>query len=299
MPLQKADTDAWQAFFNYLNTAGRLDTDEPAGLSPKTQRNIFNILHQALELAVGQKLLWGNPLDFVKLAKNQPKEVEFLTAEEIKALLDASRDDPYRIGIVIGAFCGARLGEIMALTREDVKFDETVGCYYLNITKTLQRVKNYEAEAGQNKTILRPGPTKSRKSKRQLPLSPAVAEEILRHMEKQRGEFGDRSTIHLICNTQGGFIDPSTWRNWLKDIAAKAGIQKNVHPHMLRHSFASHALTNGLEITEISQLLGHTDCAFSSRTYVHSGLEGRNTAISKMGGFAQSLLDRHDCTEMH
>ena len=109
-------------------------------------------------------------------------------------------------------------------------------------------------------------------------------------MATQRLEFGDRKSIYLICNGDGGFIDPSTWHNWLKDLARKVGINKNVHPHMLRHSFATHALQNGLEITQISQLLGHTDTAFSSRTYVHSSLEGGNIAVQKLSVFASALL---------
>ena len=291
-PLQKATTDDWQEFFNYLNIAGRLDSSEPQGLSPKTQRNIFNIVHQAMELAVGQKLIWANPLDFVKLAKYEQKEVEFLTMPEIKALLNASQGEPYRIGILAGIFCGARLGEFMALTHADVKHDEELNCYYLDIQKSLQRVTNFEAKTGENKTVLRIGFPKTRKSKRQIPLLPEVAEEFQTHMDEQRKKFGNRSDIYLICNEDGGYIDPSTWRNWPKKISIKAGItDKNVHPHMLRHTFASHALRSGLEITEISQLLGHADCAFSSRVYVHTDLEGRNLAISKFDSFAQTLLD--------
>lgn len=289
-PLSKATVDDWQEFFNYLNTAGKLDALDPQGLSPKTQRNIFNLLHQAMEQARGQQLIWSNPLDFVKLVKTQPNEVEFLTASEIKVLLDASRGNSYRIGILLGTFCGLRLGEMMALTHDDVRYDANLGCHYLDIHHSLQRVTNYNRKPGENKTVLRVGETKTRKSKRQIPLLPEVAAEIKAHMEAQRLEFGNRKGIYLICNADGGFIDPSTWRNWLKDLARKVGITRNVHPHMLRHSFATHALQSGLEITEISQLLGHTDTAFSSRVYVHTDLEGRNIAVSKMEMFTSALL---------
>ncbi len=289
-PLSKATVDDWQTFFNYLNTEGRLDTKEPQGLSAKTQRNIYNTLHQAMEQAKGQQLIWSNPLDFVKMVKNQPKEVAFLTVPELQLLLNASRGDPYRIGILLGTFGGLRLGEMMALTHEDVQFDAEIGCWYVDVHRSLQRITNYNRKPGENKTVLRVGETKTRRSRRQIPLLPDVAAEIRAHMDMQRLTFGDRKSIYLICNSDGGFIDPCTWRNWLKDLAINAGITKNVHPHMLRHSFATHALQNGLEITEISQLLGHTDTAFSSRTYVHPSLEGRNIAISKMGKFTSTLL---------
>lgn len=289
-PLSKTTVDDWQEFFNFLNREGRLDTREPQGLSSKSQRNIYNMTHQALELAKGQGLIWSNPLDFVRLEKSEPKEIEFLTEPELKALLDVTVGDPYRIGIIIGGFGGLRLGEIMALTHEDIKFDSDLGCYYINVTKSLQRVTNYNRKPGENKTVLRVGKVKTRKSKRQIPLLPEVAAEIQNHMATQRQVVGNRSGIYLICNTDGGFIDPSTWRTWLKEAAIKAGITKNIHPHMLRHSFASHALRQGLEITEISQLLGHTDTAFSSRVYVHTDLEGRNIAISKMERLSEKLL---------
>lgn len=243
-----------------------------------------------MEQAKGQQFIWSNPLDFVKLVKNQPSEVEFLTVPELQLLLGASLGDPYRIGILLGTFGGLRLGEMLALTHEDVKIDTKLGCWYIDVRKSIQRVTNYNRKPGENKTVLRVGETKTRKSKRQIPLLPEVAAEFKAHMEVQRLTFGTRKDIYLICNADGGFIDPSTWRNWLKDLARDAGITKNVHPHMLRHSFATHALQNGLEITEISQLLGHTDTAFSSRTYVHSSLEGRNIAISKMNKFTSTLL---------
>lgn len=294
IPLQKLTTDVLQAFFNHLSVEGSLDTPTPKGLSPKTVRNIFNVLHSALDQAVGQKILWSNPCDFVKLAKNQPKDIDFLTVPEMQQLLRVSQGESYRIGLILMTFCGLRIGELLSLTHDDIKFDPELDCYYLNINKGLYRVTDFNS-TGKKRTLLRIGPPKTRTSIRQIPLLPEVAAELHRHMTTQKETFGNCDAMYLICRkNENCYIDPSTFRNWLGKMAKKAGItNKKVYPHLLRHTFASQSLKNGMQLEEISKLLGHTDTAFSSRTYVHSDLEGRNNAMSKLEGMAHCLLEEN------
>ena len=87
-PLSKATVDDWQTFFNYLNTEGRLDTKEPQGLSAKTQRNIYNTLHQAMEQAKRLGYIRSNPLDAVIVPRVEKKQIETLADAELLRFLE-------------------------------------------------------------------------------------------------------------------------------------------------------------------------------------------------------------------
>lgn len=89
-------------------------------------------------------------------------------------------------------------------------------------------------------------------------------------------------TPYIICNDKGGFIDPTTFRNWFNSVVKKAGLEGKITPHTLRHSFASTALRYGMDLKNISTILGHYSTDFTARTYVHTDLEGQYEAILRM-----------------
>ena len=63
----------------------------------------------------------------------------------------------------------------------------------------------------------------------------------------------------------------------MKKFGERAGVE-NLHPHKLRHSFASVAITNGADIASISEILGHSDKAFTLRMYTHADEESKKRA---------------------
>lgn len=73
----------------------------------------------------------------------------------------------------------------------------------------------------------------------------------------------------LFCTLQGGKIDPQQIRNLVKRLADKAGIEKRVHPHALRHTFAAELEAAGTPVTVISKLLGHSSIAVTARYLDH------------------------------
>lgn len=80
----------------------------------------------------------------------------------------------------------------------------------------------------------------------------------------------------------GECIDPGTYRKWFKTITEKAGLSGRVTPHTLRHSFASSALKYGMNLKNISDILGHYSTDFTARTYIHTDLKGKYDAILSM-----------------
>jgi integrase/recombinase XerD len=77
-----------------------------------------------------------------------------------------------------------------------------------------------------------------------------------------------RSSSHVFLSVRGGPLSPDRVRQVVKRRAAMAGIEQNVHPHLLRHSFATHLLEGGADLRVIQELLGHADIA-TTQVYTH------------------------------
>jgi site-specific recombinase XerD len=73
----------------------------------------------------------------------------------------------------------------------------------------------------------------------------------------------------LFCTLDGGQLSDRYVRDLLKRLAAKAGIEKRVHPHGLRHTFADELRRSGMDVVTISKLLGHSSIAVTSRYLDH------------------------------
>lgn len=291
--LKNLTTDDLQDFIIFLQGAGQLDAEDKP-LSAKTLHNIVLMLHKALDHAVGRQLIYHNPSDYVELPQVKQPEIRILTEEEISRFITAMDGDSLQIALIIMLFCGLRLGECCALTHDDVRC--TDGIYHLNISKSLNRVQNFNAKEGESKTILRIQETKTSKGKRQIPLLPEVAEVVMTHIAWQK-EQADRSygmyecNPYLVANELGHYLDPGTVRKKLKAVAESIGIT-DFHPHVLRHTYASQAVKAGVSLPYLSDVLGHESTAFTAKVYVSLDLEGRAKALSAMSGLAKKSLTK-------
>lgn len=105
---------------------------------------------------------------------------------------------------------------------------------------------------------------------RVIPFGENAHQQITRYLEEARPEFLKEGSAesHVFLTYRGGkFTRKGIWKI-IKTYAKKAGIQKNVSPHTLRHSFASHMLANGAPLRVIQELLGHADIA-TTQVYTH------------------------------
>ena len=104
---------------------------------------------------------------------------------------------------------------------------------------------------------------------RLVPVGGAAREAIRNYLDQERPSLvGPKTGSHVFLSRRGGAL--TTQRVWqiVKERARMAGLDENVYPHLLRHSFATHLLGNGADLRVIQELLGHADIA-TTQVYTH------------------------------
>ena len=276
-----------QTYIQYLQKEGNL---KGGGMNPKTIRSMLLMIRKGLHAAIGADLIQKNPAEFVELPKLEQHRVEYLSIDQIKRLIEVSRNERWGIFFPLAFFTGCRIGELGALRQSSLRHEGDI--WYIAVEGSLNRVKDYSGESGK-KTVLRVGSTKNGKS-RLIPIPEELVVELQCHFAQQKAEADllDGSYLaypYIFSNELGdNFVDPSTLRNWAKEIARKAGIE-GFHPHLLRKSFATIASAN-MDIKDVSAILGHQSCNVTTTHYIASDLETKNAAIAKMQPLSAELL---------
>lgn len=104
---------------------------------------------------------------------------------------------------------------------------------------------------------------------RVVPVGSRAREAIEGYLRHERPTLVKRRTSsHVFLSVRGGPLSPDRVRQVVKERAAAAGIDTNVYPHLLRHSFATHLLEGGADLRVIQELLGHADIA-TTQVYTH------------------------------
>lgn len=190
-------------------------------------------------------LLTGNPADAMDAPRLCRVLPDTLTPRDVDRLLEAP-DVETRTGLRDRAMLellyatGLRVSELAGLTLDQIHFDE-----------------GYVRCMG-----------KGRKE-RVVPFGESARRWMRRYMEDARpGLAGQSDTRTMFLGTRHHALDRRTVWRMIRAHARKAGLDQNVHPHTLRHSFATHLLSNQAPLRVIQEMLGHADIA-TTQIYTH------------------------------
>jgi integrase/recombinase XerD len=104
---------------------------------------------------------------------------------------------------------------------------------------------------------------------RVVPIGRSAAEALRRYLARGRPYLDRRHRPELFLNAQGGALTRAGAFLILRRVAGKAGLEPGrVHPHLLRHSFATHLLEGGADLRSVQEMLGHADLA-TTELYTH------------------------------
>lgn len=203
------------------------------------------------------------PKNLIEIAKSRTKkEVEIYNQEETHLLLDnllkdcnKGNDEERKIalGILVLMQTGIRIGELCALQWKDINLSKK----YIDINKTAQRI--YDPE---NKSRFVIGTPKSATSKRKVP----ITDILFNILEKERKQ-NDTYVISQINESKAR--EPRTFRREYTRYLEKINL-RYLHPHALRHCFASNLINNGVNVKYASQILGHSNSAITLDVYTHT-----------------------------
>ena len=273
IPLNDLSTLHLQQFYKKLLAEGRVERIEsqkqPKGLSAKTVRNIHQIISSALKLANEQRLIARNPADGCALPKAERKEMQTLPVEQLTSFLREAKDSGVYELYYLDLATGLRRGELLGLKWTDVDLDRGV----LKIQRAISRQNGKVVEA----------PLKTKNAYRTLPLS-ADAIDVLMQQRRKTG-----NSEWVFPSPTGGPMSPDSVLHMLHRVLKRAGLPK-VRFHDLRHTFATLALQNGVDVKTVSGVLGHFSAGFTLDTYAHVTTSAKREAAKTMGNILSGAV---------
>ena len=240
------------------------------GLSQKSIKDILIVMKMVLKFASKNKWMQYTPFDIQYPTVRENPSIEVFSRTNQKKVMNYIQEDfTFRsLGIYICLSSGIRIGEICALTWEDIDTDNGV----IHIRKTIQRI--YMIEEGNRRTELLIDTPKTKNSIREIPMS----RELLR-MLKPFKKIVNPSFFVLTNDSKP--TEPRTYRSYYKNLMRQLEIPE-IKFHGLRHSFATRCIESKCDYKTVSVLLGHSNISTTLNLYVHPNLEQKKKAIDQM-----------------
>lgn len=215
-------------------------------VNPRSQARIISGLKSFFNYLIFEDYRNDSPLELIESPKTGRKLPDTLSVKEIDALIaaiDLSSNEGERNRAILETLygCGLRVSELVTLKISDLFFDEG----FIKITGKGNK-------------------------ERFVPIGKLTQ----KYMQIYRDDIRVHLTIKKGCedtlflNRRGNQLTRAMIFTIIKDLAVKIGLHKNISPHTLRHSFATHLLENGADLRSIQLMLGHESIT-TTEIYVH------------------------------
>jgi integrase/recombinase XerD len=221
---------------------GRLKDD---GIGPRSRARCLSAIRMFHKFLMIENYADLNPASIIEAPRTLHKLPDFLTSPEIDALSAAcagtSGENIRDLAMLELLYAtGLRVSELVGLKLREVNLDSG---YLLTLGKG-------------NKERL-------------VPIGESACQRVTAYLEGVRYRFDpDRQNRFLFLSRLGDAMSRQAFWNIIKKRACQAGISKNISPHTLRHSFATHLLENGADLRSVQVMLGHADLS-TTQIYTH------------------------------
>lgn len=211
--------------------------------SSKTISHVISSLKSFYNYYMRMGNINSNPTDEVDRPKIEKKIPEFLTLEEVSSLLNFKVNNEFEARnkaiLELLYSSGLRISELTSLELSNIDLDEC-----------LVRVMGKGSK------------------ERIVPLGDYAIEALKEYIYFYRPMLNKNNSSYIFLNSRGGILSRQFIFKVIKEECIKKGIRKNVSPHTLRHTFATHLLKNGADLRIIQELLGHENLS-TTQIYTH------------------------------
>ena len=241
--------------------SGRGNEKNGRGLSSNSLNGIISVIQGSLKAAYRLGLVAEYAGDKIQRPKSREKTIECFSAAEQKKLEAAclSHKKQKMRGIVICLYTGLRIGELLALTWDDIDFVKremrvSRSCYCCKRGRVTDSVKTEQ-------------------SKRVIPLCGQILS-LLREIKRE-------SDSEYVISSGGKPVPTRSYQRSFEIVQEKLHIAPRGF-HVLRHTFATRALECGMDVKTLSEILGHKNPTVTLKRYTHSLPEHKRAMMNKL-----------------
>ncbi|MBQ7855899.1 MAG: site-specific integrase [Alistipes sp.] len=240
------------------------------GLSQKSVKDILIVLKMVLRFGVKYNLIAHRQIDIRFPTERERQEVEVLSKANQRKIMEFVKSNFtfQNLGIYICLSAGLRIGEVCALTWDDIDAEQGV----IYVTKTIQRI--YLVGEIEKRTEVIIDTPKSKNSIREIPMTRDLLRIVKPLKKVVNGSF------YVLTNSATP-TEPRTYRNYYKRLMRQLDIPA-LKFHGLRHSFATRCIESNCDYKTVSVLLGHSNISTTLNLYVHPNMEQKKRCVEQM-----------------
>lgn len=237
------------------------------GLSPKTVKDAIALLKSIARHGRKHGACTYGEWDIKYPTDTATRRLQTLNVRHQRMLMRHITDNPtpQNIGILLALCTGMRIGEVCALTWQDIDMKQKV----ITVKRTVARVYDCESKTTEK---LESSP-KTKTSCREIPISNLLSR-CLRTVRQT-------SSLHYVVGDMAVPKDPRCYRDYFTRLLKRLGIPKIVF-HCLRHTFATRCIESQCDCKTVNSLLGHSNVATTLNLYVHPDLQQKKKCIERM-----------------